>query len=216
MAKRETVCFWVRDTKRARVMLRRYSDGPHACLNGPWGYHNASIAIGDHAVDVLQDAGGFGGGHDELELANGIANTADDVARDDPRWPTKCAWCSYDFTIADEWQVRWDVLYAGAPDGQEYDLMSLPHGAVWRAWWYEKWEGDGFRVGPDGMCLSVRTPAGEWCMDQKASDGGFWARTALAQDLPAGALLPQLTVTPSILQGDRYHGFLTNGKLLEC
>jgi hypothetical protein len=55
------------------------------------------------------------------------------------------------------------------------------------------------------------TPGGEWCIDQRSAQGGYWTRDAIPADVATGALLT-ITANPSILQ-PRYHGWLHNGVL---
>jgi hypothetical protein len=51
------------------------------------------------------------------------------------------------------------------------------------------------------------TPGGEWAIDMPSIDGGKWSRTGT---------VPKISVTPSILIPDKYHGFLTDGTLRDC
>jgi hypothetical protein len=60
---------------------------------------------------------------------------------------------------------------------------------------------------PDGHFVCVMTPGGEWNIDGRSTGGGYWTRTGTP---------PKLTVRPSILIGRAYHGFLTDGKLIQC
>lgn len=71
-------------------------------------------------------------------------------------------------------------------------VSPAPVGAMWDATWLKT-------KGPDGRCLVVRTPGGDWQID-----GGVWQRTGAA---------PLLTVTPSYAAGD-YEAFLTDGHLV--
>jgi hypothetical protein len=69
-------------------------------------------------------------------------------------------------------------------------------------WWPVK--------GPDGIALAVILPPGghteTWHPDTGAKDGPPWTRTGT---------IPRVTCTPSILT-NKYHGFLTDGFLVEC
>jgi hypothetical protein len=58
--------------------------------------------------------------------------------------------------------------------------------------------------GPDGRCLVLKTPAGDWVIDGPASGGGRWERTGVP---------PLITARPSILIPGQYHGWLTAGVL---
>lgn len=184
-------CFLMTPIARGRFSLRRYekrmdASGAGTCP-GRYGYHNADVSLGE---DDYPDDGYFGGD----------LNT---VPHDDPRWPSKCDGCPYVFLPEDHWQHHANRLFAGAPDGELYTTRDMPQGAIWLAdWWPEK--------GPDGRCYACSCPPGGdrgyWLIDGKAKDGGRWSRTGEA---------PRLTVTPSILT-PHYHGFLTDGFLVEC
>jgi len=73
-----------------------------------------------------------------------------------------------------------------------------------------------WKVGPDGLCLAVETPAGLWIMDHQSSQGGFWYRNALDPNIKPGDKV-NLTVLPSIRihANKEYHAILQNGKLIE-
>jgi hypothetical protein len=79
---------------------------------------------------------------------------------------------------------------------------------MWDAWWYSD-----KHKGPDGKCLVVRTPGGDWIVDAKAIDGNGWTRTGTP---------PKVTANPSIGIGHEegkpwtYHGWLRDGHLVEC
>lgn len=191
-----TECFWVEPTGEATRTLRRYShvEGEGTCPADPdeLSYHNASLDIGISPV-VLCD-------HDQDGLKYIAAIDVDDY-RGDPRWPAQCS-CGYEFTDEDSWQVNQCPIYE-SKDGRRtyvtkaYGRRPIP-GAMYHTWW-RPW----IRK-EDGLTITVVCPNGEeWCIDEKASSGGYWTRTGTP---------PKLTVTPSIIAGD-YHGFLTNGVL---
>lgn len=60
------------------------------------------------------------------------------------------------------------------------------------------------RKHPDGRVIMVKTPGGDWILDQISSQGNFWTRTGEP---------PNITAHPSIIAGD-YHGWLRNGVLV--
>lgn len=125
----------------------------------------------------------------------------DDLPHDDPRWPKVCDVCGYSFMETDHWQHNLVRLFTGSPDGKLYSTRNMPAGAMYDApWWDEK--------GADGLALVVVTPGDtHWMPDGPSANGGKpWTRT--------GAV-PKITVTPSI-STPRYHGFLTDGVLIEC
>jgi hypothetical protein len=108
--------------------------------------------------------------------------------------------CPYLFEDGDEWQVFQELLYVCKVTGEEMTLRKARIGAMWDASWY-------LEKGPDGLSLVVRLPDGhDWHVDGPASNGGGWTRTGDA---------PRITVRPSILT-PKYHGWLTDGQLVEC
>lgn len=181
-------CFMLTPAGRIRRSLRRYihrGDEDNCALSGT-GYHNAECPIEDGPL---------------VENEKGYINMGADWPRDDPRWPQRCA-CGYEFREEDHWQLFVKRIYL-APDGTEHTLFDAPAGAMW----YADWMSDVWR-GPDGHCLVVKTPAGDWMIDGPATGGGRWTRTGEP---------PNVTARPSIGIGDpmRYHGFLTDGELVE-
>jgi len=148
-------------------------------------YHNALVHFDDYEYPVKAIINSF---QSEVEQL-----------KSDPRWPTHCH-CGYAFVPQDYRQLFVDRLYR-LPDGKEVTVEEAPVGAIWRAWWFEEspsW------AGPDGQCLIVKTPGGDWCVDGPAKDGSHWKRTGTP---------PNISVTPSILIEGKYHGFLTDGVL---
>ena len=178
-----TRCFMLEPTARASASLRRYS---RPVDTHTWGdhLHDATTYIG--LVDFpLSDSNGLG---------------TDDVDHGDPRWPLRCA-CGYEFRPDDAWQHNIRRLYEPIGGGQPYTLTGndVPVGAMWDApWLATSWRG------PDGRCLVLRTPGGDWVIDQPSRDGGHWTRTGTP---------PFITARPSILIPGRYHGWLTDGEL---
>jgi hypothetical protein len=188
-------CFVLEPTDQAEVFLRRYegaADGTPLCpVTEPvrYGYHNAHLTIGRTAVP---DASKWGG------------PVRPELAHDDPRWPTHCS-CGHPFTPGDIRQHQWEILLRRSDNGELVTLDRAPVGAMWFADWYA------FK-GPDGRCLVVRTPAGDWIVDSPSSNSRTpWTRTGTP---------PFVTATPSILfdpernGGCGYHGWLRDGKLL--
>ena len=119
----------------------------------------------------------------------------------DLRWPNKCAYCDYIFKDSDQWQHNLDRIYQEVNGSRRFALRDAPVGAMW----YARWQ---FHLGPDGKSLYVVTPGGEWCIDSPANNSKTpWTRSGIP---------PKITARPSILIGDRYHGFLTEGVLESC
>ena len=207
MAGERIKCFLLEelDPPRMRVWLRRYrSAGTGEKCPAPenWGYHNAQTLIGEKAAR-----------HEERDFGSGtrrviVCEYGDEDApkRDSPAWPSACA-CGYRFEDGDAWQVFSRELWRRADTGEVGTFEDFGPGAMWNAWWMisRPWDGEvGKHVGPDGRCLVVKTPGGEWTIDGPASNGPGWTRTGAA---------PRITARPSILAG-KYHGFLTDGELV--
>ncbi len=73
---------------------------------------------------------------------------------------------------------------------------------MWDAWWLKG--ASRFKIRPDGMCLIVRTPGGDWMIDGPSNNGNGWERTGE---------VPNITVSPSIDCQKKYHSYLKNGVL---
>lgn len=107
--------------------------------------------------------------------------------------------------------------------GEEFtDYASLPVGAMWFADWY------GLRWNPQlGFSLIVKTPGGDWHVDQKSSNCGMPEDKFQEQHhcwIIEGEV-PNITVSKNgktcsagggSIQIGSYHGFLRNGYLEEC
>lgn len=188
-------CFWLEPTKQYKRYLRRYSsrydssgeplpESRCPLQPGKFSYHNAS-----NYMDVIEA--------DDCPVSGDLWDHAD------PLWAKTCG-CGYVFMDDDQWQLFVDPLYRKAT-GELMSLREAPPGAMWDASWLREWHTDW--VGPDGLCVVVKTPGGEWPIDGPSSNGDGWNRTGK---------IPKITATPSILISDRYHGWLRDGMLIEC
>lgn len=93
-------------------------------------------------------------------------------------------------------------------DGER--LSRAPVGAMWDADYLHgchETSGLVYDRHEDGIVLVVRCPGGDWVVDGPSNTGGAWERSGT---------VPNVTVTPSILQRGKYHGFLRDGYLEEC
>lgn len=182
-------CFWLEPTQQCERSLRRFVWSNVAKCSGKYGYHTASAKIG-----VINSTQG-----------QGVYPESAGIARDDPRWPKACS-CGYVFLESDEWQVNDELLHKRSDTGGLTTLSDAPYGAMWDATWMP-WKG------PDGMCLTVKTPGGDWPVDMPASNSKQpWKRSGKP---------PLVTASPSIGIGGtngkwKYHGWLRNGTLEEC
>lgn len=180
-------CIFLEPSEFAEVTLRRYSS--ESC-SGHWSYHNASALIGTVPYP-----------HSDYD-GEGHPNHP----HDDPRWPAKCMQCEYVFKDEDVWQHNTLRLYQRTDHvALKTALGSAPVGSMWYADWYP-WKG------PDGHCLIVKTPAGDWIVDAPSyvdgqQTGTPWTRTGTP---------PFVTASPSIHFPGKYHGWLQNGVLVEC
>jgi len=186
---RKITCYLLEPTEVAEVSLRRftYSSSATPCVH-EWG-HDAKATIGQMPYPFANQLEG--------------EHTLDGVDRADPRWPTHCVACQYEFMPADQWQVGKTRMYRHPGTGDLTVLGQAPVGSMWIASWLK---GTSFAKSPDGDVLVVRTPGGDWVVDGPASGGGWWTRTGTP---------PNITVTPSIICGS-YHGWLRDGQLEEC
>lgn len=179
-------CFFLEPMAFARESLRRFTFSDRAaCPANSWG-HDASVIIGNVPYPPA-DRMGEGG---------------DTVSHDDPNWPKKCAQCDYLFKPEDQWQRNLNrLMHRGDHGAMWTTLAEAPVGSMWYADWYP-WRG------PDGHCLVVKTPGGEWIVDGPSSGGGTpWTRTGE---------VPRVTANPSIHFPGKYHGWLREGVLVEC
>ena len=112
-------------------------------------------------------------------------------------YPAACG-CGYEFMDADVRQLFQELLYRRS-NGEEMTLRDAPPGAMWDATWMP-------RKASDGRYLVLKTPGGDWAIDGPSSNGNGWTRTGEP---------PNITANPSILAG-KYHGWLRDGRLVEC
>ncbi|MCC7229784.1 MAG: hypothetical protein IT203_05270 [Fimbriimonadaceae bacterium] len=187
-------CFLVEETGNSAIFLRRYASG--SVCSGKMGFHNASVQIDQQPTKFDSE---------------GYLETVTPPPKDDPRWPTRCE-CGYEFTAQDEWQCYQDELFISKnPEINNWSgtCRQMPPGAMAYISRYQTWPF--YYPGDDGKVLMVMTPGGEWVIDSRANNGPKDARGWTRSGTP-----PLVTANPSILIGDRYHGWLRNGWLEEC
>lgn len=185
-------CFFLEPTDFVEQSLRRFVFSDKATCVGRLGYHDAKVVLG---VLPWDDTESNGRGDDSFD-------------HEDPRWPKTCS-CGYEFKSDDQWQHNRIRLFVRKDTGEKMTLHAAPSGAMWYADWYP----DELKRAPDGRVLVVKTPAGDWNVDSKSSNGPGWTRTGTP---------PKVTATPSIGIGTnpdgswKYHGWLRDGKLVDA
>lgn len=101
-------------------------------------------------------------------------------------------------------------------------MEDMPVGAMWNATWLNKCEG---LTGPDGLSLHVRLPDGhEWNIDGRASNCDMkddhvhkcWVRHGVPPVLTVDKNGVTCHAGAGSIATDKYHGFLTDGYLVEC
>lgn len=204
--------YWLEPTDQVCVSLRRFTGYDAAthnlrrpCPTTTWGC-DASTVIAAVAP--------------KADWPDAMGDHPDVLPHDDPRWPRGCEACGHPFDAADRWQLRTDALWSGHPSGALSTLRDAPVGAMWNAAWMATWH-----RGPDGLCLVVKTPGGEWMVDSRASNCDqpdrphqCWIRHGDPRTGPVTVDKQGDTChagAGSILIGG-YHGFLRNGALVSA
>lgn len=206
---RRIKCFWMVPLEKCRYWARTYEptedSQPKCPVTGS--FHNASVLMGDGEMEYYDHSSG-----------NKFLRMKDEP---DPPWNTypKVCDCGYTFTRAATRHVLHRQLYKRADTGEEVTVEEAPVGAMWNSWWYGKWA-----QGSDGMSLTVKTPGGEWVIDNRCSNCTLpddnvhkcWVR----HGEPPNITVDKNGVTCSAGGGSiaqpGYHGFLRAGYLEEC
>lgn len=206
---------------RAQLSLRRFTFGDY-----PPGHENYDAGL-DHvpcpAMPARDD--GYRQGHDVSRLLHDVplrmsdrdptvidSNDVEELGVVD--WPNVCEHCGEQMPVGSISQVNQEP-YVVDDNGGRWTERNMPAGAMFFHDWYAH-----FGVGPDGRALVVVLPPADgvidsrvhwWHIDGPARSEGTpkpnaWTRTGEA---------PNITARPSILTGS-YHGFLTDGALVEC
>lgn len=205
--------FWLERTDQVAVGLRRYSHAGGGDLTCAGGYHSALVYTGFEPADY--------GPEGYLEVRP--------MVETDPRWPTTCERCDYEFAEDDHWQMwqeqvyrRTDtgglrVLHSGAPAPE---APAAEPGASWDAWWLP----EPYR-GPDGIALMVRCPDGhDWLVDSRASNCTLpdddvhqcWVRHGDPRECRITVDKSGVTCSAGAgsIQTPNWHGFLHAGQLV--
>jgi len=208
-----TQTFWMERTDQVAVGLRRftYGDGGYDCAHG---HHHALVYTGLEPADYAPE--GYLAPRPMVE--------------NDPRWPSRCVSCDYEFTDEDEWQMWQEQVYRRTDTGElrvlhqscgadELGAPSAEPGACWDAWWMP------FSKGPDGMTLMVRCPDGhDWMVDSRASNCGLpdddvhrcWVRHGDPRQCHVTVDKDGLTCSAGAgsIATPNWHGFLRDGQLV--
>lgn len=211
---RSVPTFLLAPSDQGRVMLRRFARRPDGLCSGPFGIHNAAVALEATAWTP--------------EVADRAVNAeVPDIIRADARWPRVCDLCDYTFTPGDEWQRYVSQLYTRSDGGELVTLRDAPAGAMWIADWYRCAGGTcGYGwTNCDGNHLIVRLPGGhDWDVNGRASNcdrkDDNLHRCWVSHGTPPAVNVDKAGHTCGAGAGSiavsGYHGFLRHGVLEEC
>jgi len=205
--------FFVEPTDQADRYLRRYrSLAEGEKCTGKFSFHNAETLIGRFAV--------IKGGPDGRGNHYNASPEASEYA-EDPRWPTHCSGCGFEFSPDDQWQVNCETIYLSKDRPDEEFTLKYPRtpGMMWNAWWMsDVWRGQ------DGRCLIVVTPdAYEWTIDGPCNNCTMpddrthkcWCRhgevPSITVDKSPNPGETTCSAGGGSIQTPGYHGFLRNG-----
>lgn len=107
-------------------------------------------------------------------------------------------------------------LWKRLDTGEILTQEEFPPGAMWFAPWYAN-----YCKAPDGTCLIVRTPGGDWVVDSVASNctrkddkiHKCWVREGIAPNITVGKNGDTCSAGAGSILIEGYHGFLRNGVL---
>lgn len=215
-------CFLVEETGVGEVSLRRFTFTKNGeCPGRKWG-HDASIVIGEQEMKYRED---------------GTIVAPKDVDREDPRWPVKCEHCDYVFQPDDEWQTNIRAFFESKdPDIPWHGTQwTMPPGAMWYPSWLQprhnytdsvnpsnhpkRWQ-----TGPDGKCLMVNTPGGDWIIDSRAvnctmpedNEHRCWVRHGEPPNITVDKNGLTCGAGGGSIQCGDYHGYLRDGWLVDA
>jgi hypothetical protein len=214
-------CFWVDWVpNEVGVWLRRWTDGTYVegePLDCAHGHHHSNMSprffVGRRRV---------------RDVSKGVSQRA--FKADDPRWPKRCADCSYRFKRGDHRQVFTQRILEDKLTHRTWFERMLPPGAMYDAYWHRDDDGEptSWYSAPDGITLAVVLPWSRsdrneaphgiidaWTVDGPATPDGqpvkprAWTRTGDPRANP-----PTVSATPSIAAGRSgepgfYHGYLS-------
>jgi len=194
-------CFWLESTGRVKHSLL-VIDLKSDCAGRPGKPCRAMKHAAEYATKV-----------DENGIPEWVGSHMPDD--NDPSWPGSCDVCNRTFCGEVMRSTCQELIYIDEV-GNETTLREAQFGAMWNE------PGRGV-TGPDGICLMVKTPGGDWCVDGPSWENGVkkhehaWKRTGK---------IPVVTATPSIHilstgydgaeRSTIYHGWLREGVLIDA
>lgn len=214
-----TKVFWLKETKRVKVWLRRYRS---QCPKGKKGETcEAELVLYESAPAHLW--GRYGHAKDADRK---VWHTFDSkIRKNDRMWSLmRCERCGGKFDRTDAKQLWAEHLYRGAPDGKLHTHRDPPAGAMWDAWWMPRkrpW------VGPDGITLMVQLPnLWTWHVDGPCSNCTLpndrehycWTRKGDPRtgNVDVGKHYGRTcSAGAGSIQAGNYHGFLRDGYLTD-
>lgn len=208
-----TQAFFLEETGRERLWLRRYVFSSLSKCPGSHGYHNAMVLLTE--ADIVWEPT-TGGRVDRVIACRDKSELR--PPDDDPRWPTKCDECDYLFKPDDPFQLHGAQLYRRSDNGEITTIREAPAGALWYADWMH-------RKGPDGHCLMAKVPGGgEWMIDGQASNCDkpndkehyCWVRHGEVPNITVDKRGNTCNAGAGSIQTHNWHGHLVNGVFREC
>ncbi len=206
-------CFFLEETGKTRLTLRRYSSGNCPATGGS--YHNAEAPLFDANERFEFD--------DRLNWSvyhhDGPQSREEVSEQYADRWPAQCA-CGYAFTDSDPFQIFSRHLYRRTDTGEILTAKEAPAGAMcWAPW------ADAYFRPQLSHALVVILPGGrEWMPDSRASNctrrdddrHHCWVMRGLVPDVTVDKNGDTCSAGAGSISVPGWHGFLRNGYLEEC
>lgn len=193
---KDVKCFFLEPTNKYKISYRAYVSSDKCKCSNEYGYHNYS-----ELIEYIEA--------DEFPVTKPMEYDETKI--------NKCS-CGYEFKKGDTFQRFVERVYVDK-DGKEYLHREFPVGAMF----YSDWLNDIF-PGPDGRCLTVITPGGEWNIDGRASNCTMpedkihrcWVRHGTPPNITVDKNGNTCRAGAGSIAQKNYHGFLRNGFLTNC
>lgn len=195
-------CYLAEETDDVRRFLRRVTVGD---FHGQYRGHRAVSPVLDRVCAPRGSREEVGG--------------QVDWPRDDPRWPTRCESCAYEFTDDDLWLLDVERIWRRPDTGEEFHLRDAAPGAMYWAQW-SNMGGD-----PEAFSLCVILPGGHpWSIDGRANNCGrpddrthrCWCRHGDPPDVTVDKECDTCAAGAGSIRAGDYHGFLRDGWLVDA